>query len=149
MTVEKLQEIVENSLIRVFARTYNDRNKISVDPNSGDIYLEEDGTAVYCTVDLKPFSWFKGEISFIVGVCDEVFVHMFIGDRCTDPDRAAELGLEDKFWAIESEDDFLMIGTWIDPCDDETLEREITERLKHLKSEAFAEAIAPIAQCFE
>ena len=149
MTVEKLQEIVENSLVSAFARTYNDRKRISVYPNSEDIYFEEDGVAVYCIVDLKPFGWFDGSVSFIVGAYDEVFVNMFIGDECIDPERAAELDLEDEFWEIENEDDFLMIGTWLELCDDEALEREITRRLEHLKSEAFAETVTPIAKCFK
>lgn len=148
MTVEKLQEIVEKSLVNAFANKYTDRDKISVYPNSGDIFMEEDGIAVYCDVNLKPFSWFDGSISFIVASDTDVMVNLFIGDNCIDPERIEDLDLDDIAWSVETVDDFLMLETFFELGDDEQIESKLTERLVHLKSEGFSKAIKPLADCF-
>lgn len=152
ITIEKLMEDADFALCGHFTVIKNGvKIKPEVYDHTDEIFMVgEEGISVWCDIPSGALAFFKGAISAIINVDEDIVcTNVFFGDTCVAKERAEGLcdGMDLGSWEVEEVDDYLMLTTHFPAT--ANLGKELAKRFGELLDERFAQEIKELLACFK
>ena len=152
ITIEKLMETADSALCKLFTVVNNGvKREPEIYDNTDEIFMDgEEGVSVWCDIPSGALTFFKGTISAIINVDEDIVcTNVFFGDRCLAKERAEDLcdGTDLGSWEVEEIEDYLMLATHFPAT--ANLAEELARRFGEFLDERFAEEMKELLACFK
>lgn len=152
ITIEKLMETADSALCKLFTVVNNGvKREPAIYDHTDEIFMDgEKGVSVWCDIPSGALTFFKGAISAIINVDEDIVcTNVFFGDRCVAKERAEDLcdGIDLGSWKVEEIEDYLMLATHFPAI--ANLEEELARRFGEFLDERFAEEMKELLACFK
>lgn len=152
ITIERLMEDADSALCKLFTVVNNGvKREVAIYDHTGEIFMNgEQGVSVWCDIPSGALAFFKGAISAIINVDEDIVcTNVFFGDRCVAKECAEDLcgGIDLGSWEVEELEDYLMLTTHFPAS--ANLEEELARRFGEFLDERFAEKTKELLACFK